>query len=347
MHFSYDENDDDEIVRNTNDDATVSRLSAIAKGYFADDFVKYFVRRPVERSPIMNRGTYIRQLVLDRLVHQFLELDIPDKEKQIISLGSGYDTRYFMLKQRGLDIGCYYEIDFPETIAKKASIVHRRKELNQYLTDARAVKGGMELVSKHYCLLGGDLREWDNITSRLLDHGFKVDAPTLVISECVLIYLDPLDSNRIVNWLTQELTDAMVALYEQIKPDDAFGRMMIHNLQSRHIELRGIHAYPELKDQEQRFLRLGWDDAKALDINMVHDTLLDPRDFSRMAKLEMLDEMEEWRLLSEHYCVAWAYKSSNAKGAFSSITLDKRLPHEGQTPEPQKKMGLSRLHLRA
>lgn len=43
-------------------------------------------------------GTYIRQLVLDRLVHQFLELDIPGKQKQIISLGSGFDTRYFMLK---------------------------------------------------------------------------------------------------------------------------------------------------------------------------------------------------------------------------------------------------------
>lgn len=56
-------------------------------------------------------------------------------------------------------------------------------------------------------------------------------APTLVISECVLIYLDPLDSNRIIDWLTRELSDAMVALYEQIKPDDAFGRMMIHNLQ--------------------------------------------------------------------------------------------------------------------
>lgn len=60
-------------------------------------------------------------------------------------------------------------------------------------------------------------------------------APTLVISECVLIYLDPLDSNRIIDWLTRELSDAMVALYEQIKPDDAFGRMMIHNLQVQSI----------------------------------------------------------------------------------------------------------------
>lgn len=33
----------------------------------------------------------------------------------------------------------------------------------------------MELVSKHYCLLGGDLREWDDIAKRLKEHGFKVE----------------------------------------------------------------------------------------------------------------------------------------------------------------------------
>lgn len=45
------------------------------------------------------------------------------------------------VQQRGLlDTGCYFEVDFPETIAKKAAIVHRRKELNQYLVDARPGK---------------------------------------------------------------------------------------------------------------------------------------------------------------------------------------------------------------
>lgn len=35
----------------------------------------------------------------------------------------------------------------------------------------------------------------------------------------------------------------------------------------------------------------------------------------------MLDELEEWRLLSAHYCVAWAYKSIEYADAFSTIQL--------------------------
>jgi tRNA wybutosine-synthesizing protein 4 len=40
-----------------------------------------------------------------------------------------------------------------------------------------------------------------------------------------------------------------------------------------------------------------------------------------MARLEILDELEEWHLLSAHYCVAWAYKSSDYIHAFSTIQL--------------------------
>lgn len=72
-----------------------------------------------------------------------------------MSLGAGFDTRYFLLKvciKRGNDakqwVGCsdelglqagnipvsnanfkYFEIDFPEMISKKASIIRRRTEL--------------------------------------------------------------------------------------------------------------------------------------------------------------------------------------------------------------------------
>lgn len=28
----------------------------------------------------------------------------------------------------------------------------------------------------------------------------------------------------------------------------------------------------------------------------------------RIAQLEMLDEMEEWRLLASHYCIAWGWQ---------------------------------------
>ncbi|KAI7860527.1 leucine carboxyl methyltransferase 2-like protein [Circinella umbellata] len=322
----HDNTTQDEVIRGTNDDATVSRLSAVNLGYFKDPFVQFFVKRPIRRSPIINRGSYIRNYALDNLVRQFINLDTP-KKKQIISLGAGFDTRYFLMKsgQWGdcSQLSKYFEVDFPEVVVKKAMAIKRRPQLYELIQNVRIVRGGIELASDEYFLLGGDLREWSEIVQRLVHYGFDSTAPTLVISECVLIYLEPEHSNMILNWMTQELTDCMFVLYEQIRPTDSFGKVMIRNLQSRRIELKGIHAYPELEDQETRFTRLGWDGAKAVDTNTIHDQYLDRSDISRMARLEILDELEEWHLLAGHYCVAWAYKSATAKDKFASIQLDR------------------------
>lgn len=77
------------------------------------------------------------------------------------------------------------------------------------------------------------------------------------------------------------MKNTLFALYEQIRPDDAFGKMMIRNLKSRNIELKGIYAYPDLEHQEKRFIDLGWQDAKAMDINAVHDHYISQEELSR------------------------------------------------------------------
>jgi tRNA wybutosine-synthesizing protein 4 len=77
------------------------------------------------------------------------------------------------------------------------------------------------------------------------------------------------------------MKNTMFVLYEQIKPDDAFGKMMIRNLKSRNIELKGIQAYPDLEHQEKRFIDLGWQAAKAVDINAIHDKYTSQEELSR------------------------------------------------------------------
>lgn len=57
--------------------------------------------------------------------------------------------------------------------------------------------------------------------------------PTLFISECVLIYLQPGDSNALIQWAAKTFPSCAFAAYEQILPDDAFGRMMQKNLAVR------------------------------------------------------------------------------------------------------------------
>lgn len=68
----------------------------------------------------------------------------------------------------------YFEIDFPEITMKKAMTIKTRKELSVLLDDPDQVKierGGMDLKSTSYCLLGGDLRNWSEIVTRMVDAG--------------------------------------------------------------------------------------------------------------------------------------------------------------------------------
>lgn len=317
----------DDVVRGTNDDATISRMSAAALQYLQDPFVKFFVKKPIRRSPIINRGTYIRNYALDTIIRQFLSIG---PKKQIVSLGAGYDTRYFTLKTGMLDknqvnlsenLSCYFEIDFGEITTKKAMTIKRQPELSKILGESKIERGGMDLKSADYCLLGGDLRKWTDVSNRLLESGFDINAPTLFISECVFIYLSPHDSDTILKWITKNTSNVMFTLYEQIKPDDAFGKMMIRNLKSRNIDLKGIHEFPDLEHQKKRFKDLGWQHAAAIDINTVHDQCVSKEEMARIAKLEMLDELEEWHMISAHYCIAWAYKTKDFADHFDNVML--------------------------
>lgn len=46
---------------------------------------------------------------------------------------------------------------------------------------------------------------------------------------------------------------------------------------------------------------------QAVDINFAHNHWMGRSELDRIASLEMLDEMEEWRLLASHYCLVWGF----------------------------------------
>lgn len=59
--------------------------------------------------------------------------------------------------------------------------------------------------------------------------------PTLYLSECVLIYLEPSEAEAVLSTAAAMAAEAgaaaAVAIYEQTRPDDAFGSTMISNLE--------------------------------------------------------------------------------------------------------------------
>ncbi|KAM0127344.1 hypothetical protein ACHAPC_003296 [Botrytis cinerea] len=73
----------------TNNSSIVSKRS-VERLYFPNEphFFRYFVKKPLRRSPLINRGYWLRMKAIDHVVKQFLEQK-SDKQKVVINLGCG------------------------------------------------------------------------------------------------------------------------------------------------------------------------------------------------------------------------------------------------------------------
>jgi|SRR5271170_1302067 len=92
---------------------------------------------------------------------------------------------------------------------------------------------------------------------------------------------------------------------------------------TRGINLKTLSAYPTLRKQALRLKDCGFGSGQdAIDINFAHDHWLEKEELARIAKLELLDELEEWRLLASHYCIAWAWSSPQVTTAATGSVFD-------------------------
>lgn len=262
----------------------------------------------------------MRTISIDRVVDKFLSST--DGKKQIISLGSGSDTRYFRLKrEKKHDNFLYHELDFKQNNETKISRLKdpRCAQLIQQLCDIDIEKAEVkedELKSTEYFIHSVDLRtlpsdqEW-----------IDTSIPTLLISECCLIYLSPDQAAQVLSYFTNKFvsTPLAVVIYEPFRPHDAFGRTMIRNLTTRGIVLQTIEKYSDMEQQLQRLTDLDFD-ARAVDTNFIWQNWVDQDEKDRIDKLEWMDEVEEFELLAKHYCVGWGWKGFQSDTSWQTLS---------------------------
>ncbi|RLN54876.1 hypothetical protein BBJ28_00002926 [Nothophytophthora sp. Chile5] len=291
----------DGAVQETASDASLCKHSASQLGYFADPFVQYFVKSPSRRMPLINRGYYARVAAIESLVHKFLasgddavsSAETTSPKKQVVILGAGLDTMFFRLQAAGKLAHCeYFELDFPDVTMQKVSAIKRRKPLNSLLGLSApkdlmaAVSSGTranlssvpcytELNVPGYHLLPCDLRDLEGTRAKMEAAGIDRNAPTLFVSECVLIYMEARFSTQLVAWAASYFDDVSFALYEQILPDDAFGRVMMANIKARGCDLLSIRDFPTVDAQVARFTEHQFDVAQCWDMNKIYYHYLD------------------------------------------------------------------------
>ncbi|KAI6250062.1 Leucine carboxyl methyltransferase 1 [Erysiphe necator] len=325
-------------IQGTDADAAVSRLSAVSMGYLNDKYASLFVKGPlVRRLPIINRGTYVRTIALDTLIDSFLiSNDYPKDRtlKQIISLGSGTDTRYFRFRDsKKYKRFVYHEFDFPEvSFAKRRTILsqpelHRNSD-SEYLWSAAEpldkdselkewgfIRREENIEEVAYCFHPIDLRQITKKENLLSFFGLRADLPTLILSECCLCYMDVIESSAIIKWFTEKIPSIGIILYEPIGSDDSFGKMMISNLAARNIVMPSLSQFKTLSDQRKRLSEFGFNrtspktGCNAKDINETWEDWIPAAEKARVNNLEGLDEVEEWQMLAKHYAIVWGWRS--------------------------------------
>ena len=243
---------------------------------------------------------------------------------QIVSLGAGYDTRPFRLGAAAAGapppLARYVELDLAPVVARKAAIIQRTPALAAAVglslpppqpppprgTLRPSPPPPSRLTTPWYALMPADLRDVASVTSALTGAGIDWTATTLVLAECVLVYLPPAAVTALVAELGRSFTDAAALVFEQVRPDDAFGRQMMQNVAARGCPLLGLAVTRTLADHEARFTDAGWGEAAAVTMGTAYDAWIPREERERADAVERLDEIEEWRLLLDHYAFVTA-----------------------------------------
>ncbi|XP_051530303.1 leucine carboxyl methyltransferase 1 isoform X2 [Myxocyprinus asiaticus] len=300
----------DEAVRSTCDDASICKRFATSKGYWTDLYIQYFVRQTGERkAPEINRGYYGRVKGMNHLLDAFLKKTQCDC--QVVNLGAGLDTTFWRLKEENIMPKKFFEVDFPMIVARKIHHIKTKPPLSKPLIETHSTDSllldGHSLDSDRYCIISADLRDLPTLEDKLKKFQLNPDLPTLFLSECVLVYMTPEQSSKLLHWISDTFHTAMFVNYEQVNMDDRFAQVMIENLQRRQCNLAGVDVCQSLDSQKERFLSTGWESVNALDMMTVY-SMLPQEDVARIEGLEFLDEKELLQQLLQHYCICWALK---------------------------------------
>ncbi|XP_031729234.1 tRNA wybutosine-synthesizing protein 4 [Anarrhichthys ocellatus] len=302
----------DTAVQGTNDSSVVSKVSAAARGYFQDVFLQHFVCKVARRAPLINRGYYVRWRAVDHCVRRFLHVTKNCPRRQILSLGAGFDSAYFRLHaDEALDGAVVFEVDFPDVTRRKAALINSNITLRGMLEPHLPPATGPVYVSSgQYRLLGVDVREESQVEGALGAAGLDWAAPTLILSEVVLTYMETQRSDAVISWAAKLLPQSLFVMYEQIHPQDPFGRIMQDHFLKLNSTLHALRQYPDAAAQRRRFLDKGWEQCVCLDVNDFYLGLVPEEERCRVESLEPFDEYEEWHQKCSHYFILTASQGS-------------------------------------
>ena len=189
------------LVEGTNDYSIVSKLSAASSGYWEDEFLQEFVDRKKKRASLINWGYYLRNKSLECTFEEIVKNLCKLQGKfQILSVGAGFDTTFFnVISKFQSDYLSFFEIDLPSNVERKTNLIQKSEKCKKFLSNACFSKDG--IISDKFRLFACDLSKQDLLDKKLKEHYFNFSLPTVILSECVITYMENEDATNLIKYL--------------------------------------------------------------------------------------------------------------------------------------------------
>ncbi|EMC91964.1 hypothetical protein BAUCODRAFT_312084 [Baudoinia panamericana UAMH 10762] len=345
----------DEYIMDTNNSSIVSKRS-VEKLYYQGEpeYFRHFVSKFKRRSPLINRGYWLRMRAVDHTVTRFLA-ERTAKRKVVINLGCGYDPLpwLYLGKHPELCVNTtFVDVDYPVLMQNKLGIIDKTEALKVLLPKLTKTnsESGLLASSDPYVAIGYDLYNLDALRNTLQDHLRIEDTScaVLFVAEVSIAYMEKEGSQHVIEWAAS-LPDVRFCLLEQHLPDGEehpFAQTMLAHFEKLRTPLTAIGTMAEMK---QRFADAGWPDA-GIDIRSLWElwsdpTFLTPEQRRALDKVEPFDEWEELALFASHYFLLlaerkgdqdWSYRPyrQSLAGSTSRVSLVSSPASNGDSPVP-------------
>lgn len=145
---------------------------------------------------------------------------------------------------------------------------------HQLFADGEVRFNPTDLHAANYHIMGLDLRNLDEVENKLRQAEVDFSIPTIILAECVLVYIEANYCANLLKWLSSHFPSAVFVNYEQVSAgfrigvysriftfhqillqvnmNDRFGDVMLNNLRSRGCSLAGVEACTSLESQVKR-----------------------------------------------------------------------------------------------
>ena len=275
---------DDEMhsVEDTAFDSANGKWSSSSLGYYKDKYIGYFIDMKKKLLPHQNLGYYIRHSIYKKALIRFYEMY--GKESQIVVIGCGFDTSYWLMKSENIIFQKWFDLD------KERIIEHKKKIIYD-------VKPNIFLPAENYYLHSFDFDATEDFLSKLKE--FRKDLPTLFIDEFSMIYLKKKTTKKMLS-LISSLLNSSILSFGMVGGDDEFGLSVKRMFKSYGFPLKSYELTLTIMNTINLFVNNGFKHVITVNNENILKKFYEQKELQRVISLGNIDE-EELSFLFSHY----------------------------------------------